>query len=134
MAEALVFTVNIEGPISVYMQIENQIQFAIASGRLKPGDSLPSVREMSAMLGVNPNTITKSYRDLELLRIVKTRRGVGVTITGDAPKLCRAETRAMARAHLNDAVAECIASGVGEDDVKRLVERAIASGAQPYRS
>ena len=50
------FSVDQGGPIAVYVQIENQIQFAIASGSLKGGDSLPSVRQLSLQLDVNPNT------------------------------------------------------------------------------
>lgn len=130
----LKFSVNLQSPIAVYVQIENQIQFAIASGRLKPGDTLPSVRDMSQMLSINPNTVTKAYRDLELLQLVRTRRGVGVTISENAPKLCGDRTRAMAEAHLQDAVAECIASGISAAQVRKNVSQAIDSGATPYQA
>ena len=77
MREDIEFSVDPEGPIAVYVQIENQIQFAIAAGKLKAMDPLPSVRDMSTSLKVNPNTVTKAYRDLELLGVVITRRGIG---------------------------------------------------------
>ena len=128
------FSVNLDSPIAVYVQIENQIQFAIASGRLKPGDTLPSVREMSSILDVNPNTVTKAYRDLELLQLVHTRRGVGVTVSEKAPKISRDSTRTMVRNHLRDAVAECIASGFEASEVKEFVNETIDSGANPYES
>ncbi len=128
------FSVNLDSPIAVYVQIENQIQFAIASGRLKPGDTLPSVREMSSILNVNPNTVTKAYRDLELLQLVHTRRGVGVTVSEKAPKLTRDTTRVMVRNHLKDAVAECVASGLSEDEITKLVEETMKAGTLPYES
>jgi GntR family transcriptional regulator len=128
------FSVNLDSPIAVYVQIENQIQFAIASGRLKPGDTLPSVREMSSILNVNPNTVTKAYRDLELLQLVHTRRGVGVTVSEKAPKLTRDNTRTMVRSHLKDAVAECVASGLTPNEVKAIVNETIESNAKPYET
>jgi len=130
--EEIQFSVNMDSPIAVYVQVENQIQFAIAAGQYKPGDKLPSVRDMSETLGVNPNTVTKAYRDLELLRLVNSRRGVGVTIAASAPKLCRQNAQGMAKAHLHDAVAECVMSGVSGSDIRAVVAEAIKSGALPY--
>ena len=128
----LSFSVNLESPIAVYVQIENQVQFAIASNRLKPGDTLPSVREMSSILDVNPNTVTKAYRDLELLQLVHTRRGVGVTVSEKAPKISRESTRIMVRNHLKDAVAECAASGMTPPEIKALVNETLEAGSTPY--
>lgn len=128
------YAVNIDSPIAVYVQIENLVRFAIASGKLNPGDTLPSVREMSETLNINPNTVTKAYRDLELMQLVHTRRGVGVTVSEKAPKLCRDSAREMAREHLTDAVAECIASGIPGTEVRKLVSQAIDSGVLPYHA
>lgn len=128
------FSVNLESPIAVYVQIENQIQFAIASGRLKPGDTLPSVREMSSILDVNPNTVTKAYRDLELLQLVHTRRGVGVTVSEKAPKLSKESTGKMVRNHLRDAVAECVATGLTANEIKAIVNETVESGVTPYET
>lgn len=126
------FSINLDSPIAVYVQIENLVQFAIASGKLAPGDTLPSVRDMSGMLDINPNTVTKAYRDLELMRLVHTRRGVGVTVSKEAPKVCRDGVHAMVKSHLRDAVAECVASGISAADVRKLVKNAIDTNAQPY--
>lgn len=128
----LKFCINLESPIAVYVQIENLVQFAIASGKLLPGDTLPSVRDMSSMLEINPNTVTKAYRDLELMQLVHTRRGVGVTISDKAPGLCTDKVRQMAQDHLRDAVAECVASGISATDVRKYVKTAIDSQATPY--
>lgn len=133
MSEPASFSVNLESPIAVYVQIENQVQFAIAAGKLKPGDSLPSVREMSAMLGVNPNTVTKAYRDLELLQFVQTRRGVGVTVSDKAPKIAKDKTRPMVEMHLMESVAECLAAGLSNQDVRGLVSKTLDAAPPPYQ-
>jgi len=133
MTEQDAFAINVNSPIAVYIQIENQVQFAVASGRLKPGDTLPSVREMSAMLGINPNTVTKAYRDLEILKLVRPRRGVGVTITDMAVKACRDTVPAMVKGHLVDAVAECVAAGISGAEIRKIVAQTVEGRVGPYR-
>ena len=127
------FAVNLDSPIAVYVQIENLVQFAIVSGKYKARDTLPSVREMSENLGLNPNTITKAYRDLEIMGVVSTRRGVGVSVTDEAWKVCEGRIRAMVTAHLREAVSECLATGMSGAEVRKIVSEAIESGLMPYR-
>jgi len=134
MANKPRFSVNVDSPIAVYVQIENQVRFEVAAGRLRPGDTLPSVREMSALLNVNPNTITKSYRDLELMGVVNTRRGVGVTVTDKAVSACRGAVLAMVKDHLAEAVAECTASGLTATEIRKVVAEAIAAAKLPYQA
>ena len=134
MATTVKFSVDPGVPIAVYVQIENQVQFAIASGALKSGDPLPSVREMSHQLDVNPNTVTKAYRDLELIGLVKTRRGIGVKISDGAAALCRKKVHEMVKQHLRDAVGESIAAGLSAAQVRKVVTDAISSGYTPYAS
>ena len=71
--------VDIYSSVAVYVQIENQVQFAIASGKLKPGDRLPSVRELSERIDVNPNTVAKAYRDLMNQKPLEESAGEGLT-------------------------------------------------------
>lgn len=132
--EGVKYSVNLGSAVAVYVQIENQVQFAIAAGHYGPGDLLPSVRDMSSMLGVNPNTVTKAYRDLELMGLVYTRRGVGVMITDKAAKLCREPARKMARSHLREAVAECTACGMDAGAIVAEAKTAISDGALPYQA
>ena len=134
MTDKLSFSVDHEGPIAVYIQIENQIQFAIASGSIKQGDPLPSVREMSSTLGLNPNTVTKAYRDLELMGLVKTRRGVGVKVSDGARTLCKKRVQDMVKQHLRDAVGECTSAGLTAAQIQKITSAAISSGYAPYAS
>ena len=127
------YSVNFDSPIAVYTQIENQILFDIASGRLKSGDRAPSGRDLALMLGVNPNTVMKAYRDLEIGGLVDSRRGVGVTVTDKAPKIANERAAAMVVAHLYEAIAECLAVGIKPPKIRTLAGQAIQAGKRPYR-
>ena len=65
----------------IYIQIADRIIREIVRKELSPGDKLPSVREMAVQSGVNPNTIQRTYSELERMEIVETRRGQGTFVT-----------------------------------------------------
>ncbi len=67
--------------IPIYIQIIDQIKSQIASGRLKVGDRIPTVRELAIELQINPNTVAKSYRELERQELLKARPGQGSYIS-----------------------------------------------------
>lgn len=64
----------------IYMQIADKINKQIVRNELHPGDKLPSVREMAIQTGVNPNTIQRTYSELERMEIVETKRGQGTFV------------------------------------------------------
>lgn len=132
MLVGISFSVNLDSPISVYEQVKNLIQFEIASGGLKPGDKLPSVRALSSELGINANTVTKAYRELELMEVLSAQRGVGVIVTGQAASNCVESIRAETRARLSEAVDECIAAGRSPKEVRSIVTETIDSKRRPY--
>jgi DNA-binding transcriptional regulator YhcF (GntR family) len=68
----------------IYMQIADQIFYRLVRKELVPGDKLPSVREMAIQTKVNPNTIQRTYSEMERLGIVETRRGQGTFIAEKA--------------------------------------------------
>ncbi|RDI44104.1 GntR family transcriptional regulator [Falsibacillus pallidus] len=65
----------------IYMQIADRIIHQIVRKELLPGSKLPSVREMAVQSGVNPNTIQRTYSEMERMEIVETRRGQGTFVT-----------------------------------------------------
>jgi GntR family transcriptional regulator len=73
--------------IPVYRQIINQACAAVAAGTFKPGDQLPTIRALSGRLNVNPNTVAKAYRELELKGIIVSERGSGSFIQAQPPAL-----------------------------------------------
>ena len=125
-------SIDIHSSVAVYVQIENHVQFAIASGRLKPGDQLPSVRELSERLGVNPNTVAKSYRDLEVMGLLYTRRGMGVFVNKNIEGKCREDCRKRIIGRMHEVVAEAKAAGMTRKEINDVVEASLAVDATPY--
>ena len=77
---SLVFYINPADPTPLYAQLTRAIQFAIATGKLRIGEQLPTVRQMAVDLKINANTVAKVYAELERTGIVETRRGVGTFV------------------------------------------------------
>lgn len=75
----------------IYRQIVDQVRQAVASGVLRPGDKLPSVRELAVELAVNPNTIAKAYQELEREGAIETPRGKGSFVADQPPQRSEAE-------------------------------------------
>ena len=125
-------SIDINSSVAVYVQIENHVQFAIASGRLKPGDQLPSVRELSERLNVNPNTVAKAYRDLEVMGLLYTRRGMGVFVNKGVEGKCRDECRKRIIGRLHEVVAEAKAAGMTAREVSEVTDKSYQTESGPY--
>ena len=132
MPELKSFSIDPKHHVAVYKQIENVIMFAIATKSVKEGQILPSVRELAITLAVNQKTVTKAYRDLEILGFLESRRGIGVTVRQNVVSLCRERVRESSKSHLRDAVGESIDSGITEQEIRKHIDRTIKSGFLPY--
>ncbi len=115
----------------LHAQIERSIRSAIASRRLKPGDQLPTVRQLAVALRINANTVAKVYRHLERAGALETRRGVG-TFIADLPETGRnqAARDAELRAIVARALAEASARGFSAADLRRELN-VLTKGAAP---
>jgi len=89
----LEFTVSTTSGIPIYQQLTEQICSALARGRLRPNERLPSVRELSQSLVVNPNTVARAYTELERDGTLYTRPGLGVFVSQNRPALSKAQRR-----------------------------------------
>ena len=67
--------------VPVYRQIIDQILGGIGTGTIKPGDQLPTVRQLAVDLAINPNTVVRAYRELEIRGVLDTQQGVGTFVT-----------------------------------------------------
>src|SRR5688500_2977914 len=103
-------------------QIADQVRFAVAAARLRPGDRLPSVRGLAASALVNPNTVAKAYRDLEREGTVETRPGAGVFVASRAMSRCSAMRAAKIGERVRRAVEEALAAGLRPEEIEKLVE------------
>ena len=124
--------IDVHSSVAVYLQIENQVQFAITAGRLSPRDQLPSVRELSERLDVNPNTVAKAYRDLEVMGLLYTRRGKGVFVREGVEKKCREECLRRIVARMHEVMVEAKVAGMDTKVVTEIVAKCLASGSSPY--
>ena len=74
------FQLNAHSGVPVYRQLMDQVQGAIAAGRLKAGDQLPTIRQVAVDLAINPNTVTRGYREMEIRGLLETQQGTGTFI------------------------------------------------------
>jgi GntR family transcriptional regulator len=74
------FAIDLHSGVPVYRQLIDQVRSGIASGSLKPGDQLPTVRQLAVDLEINPNTVMRAYRELELGGLLETHQGTGTFI------------------------------------------------------
>ena len=124
--------VNINSSVAVYVQLENMVRFGIASGKLKAGDQLPSVRELSEWLEVNPNTVAKAYRDLEVMGLVYTRRGRGIYVNKGVQGRCNDKARTEIVTRAFEVCSEAKASGMTNAAIKEAARECYKSTAAPY--
>ena len=115
------FEVTFKSAKPVYTQLVDQVKAAAASGALKPGDALPSIRPLAEELRVNRNTVAKAYSELETLGIIETIAGKGCFIrdSGTSPLRKDARRRLVAE-QLDEAVVQAHHLQIDREDFVRL--------------
>ena len=113
-----ILTVDPRDSTPIYAQLERGVRAAIATGRLKPGDQLPTVRQMAVELQVNANTVARVYAELERSGVIETKRGVGSFISASPSRAHppRDHERRV-RAFVTRVLADAGAHGFSVDDV-----------------
>jgi len=79
--------------VPVYRQIIDQVLGGVAAGSLRPGDQLPTVRQLAVDLAINPNTVVRAYRELEIREVLATQQGTGTFLTNKKPPIDELEHR-----------------------------------------
>ncbi len=115
------FLLNPSSGVPLYVQLHQQIRQRILTGQLTQGTQLPSVRDLSAELHVNPLTVAKVYQILERDGLVETRRGIGTYVSGQSPTLKMDARRAQLDPALEQLASEAIHLGIGEAEVQALL-------------
>jgi GntR family transcriptional regulator len=77
------FHLDARSGVPTYLQLVQQVRQAVRLGILHPGDQLPTVKEVVSALAINPNTVLKAYRELDLEGLVEGRRGVGTFVSSE---------------------------------------------------
>ena len=119
------FQIDTKHPTPLYHQLERSIKFAIATGKLRIGDQLPTVRQLAVDLRINANTVAKVYAELERSGVLQTRRGVG-TFVHERPAEV-AQSRRDRERHLRELsdhfIAETHSRGFSLDEVIEHLEK-----------
>jgi len=108
--------------VPVYRQMMDQVKYYIASGVLRPGAQLPSVRELAQFLRVNPTTVVKAYTELEHERMIELKQGKGAFIASHAPKMGEREKEAQLRRQARAFAVEAAQMGVPHAVLLRLLK------------
>jgi GntR family transcriptional regulator len=116
------FQVDSASPVPIYEQIADQLVYAVATGDLSPGDEVPSVRQLSVQLTVNPNTVVRAYQQLELLGVLEPVRGQKMVVAEEAAKKCKARRKERLRERVDDLVREAVSAGLTSDEVHQLID------------
>ena len=120
-------TVDVNDKRPIYQQIVAQVTYAVAAGTLAPGDGVPSVRDLSAQILVNPNTVARAYRDLQSAGVLQQRRGLGLFVRDGALGACRKERIDQIRRRLQDVLGEAVESDLPPQAIERLVAEELRS-------
>jgi DNA-binding transcriptional regulator YhcF (GntR family) len=118
--QAFAFRLDSQSGVPVYRQIIDQVTAGMASGALRPGDQLPTVRQVAVDLAINPNTVVRAYRELEIRGLLETQQGTGTFISRQKVK----RDDVARQRQLNQLVSEFVArAGAGGFTVQDLLEQ-----------
>jgi GntR family transcriptional regulator len=111
------FVLDPKGGTPFYRQIIDQIKFGIASGSLKMGEQLPTVRALAVELKINLNTVTKAYKELEIQSILETQQGTGTFIGRTDIKISEQEKSKKLESICNEFTTIAFSYGFSTDDI-----------------
>ena len=125
-------TINTENPEPLFAQLIDQIKQAVLSGRLGPGDALPSIRQLANDLELNSKTVAKAYRLLERDSVVQTRGYRGTFVHPDAKANSRVDLNAWVADKLSETITTLRESGVTDSEI-RIAFGSVMNEQQPRR-
>ena len=109
--------------IPIYLQIVNQVKYLVASGRLEAGQELPPIRTLAEQLLVNPNTVARAYRELEIAGVVEKRRTAGTYVSAAPSPLARREKVRVLVERIDALLAEANQLNISTDDLIDLLHQ-----------
>ncbi|MHC4120971.1 MAG: GntR family transcriptional regulator, partial [Planctomycetota bacterium] len=122
------FGLDVKSGVPFHRQIVDQIKYGIASGRLLPGEQLPTVRELAVHLQVNPNTVRKGYSELEILGILDTQQGTGTFVGRREVDIGEGEKERMLEQICSELVARGNQYGFTLEEIVAHLQRRIENG------
>ena len=115
--------INTHDGVPIYLQVVNQIKYLVSAGRLSSGDELPPIRVLAEKLIVNPNTIARAYRELEMAGVVEKRRTAGTYISAEGSRLARRERTKILTSRIDQLLAEADQLDFSIEDLIKLIHQ-----------
>ena len=119
--------VNPSSGVPIYLQIEMQVKNAVAAGALKQGDTLPSVRKLAAQMRINPNTVARSYQNLERDGVIRTVAGGGTYVADGVPGLLKSEKVRRLRPQARQIAVEGAQLRLTHEEILKIVQEELES-------
>jgi GntR family transcriptional regulator len=124
MLPVIEFHLDSRSGVPAYLQLVQQVRQAIRLGMLRPGDQLPTVKEVVTSLTLNPNTVLHAYRQLDLEGLVEGRQGVGTFVATNGTPLPPDQVRSL-RSSLERWVTRARAAGLDEESMSALFAESV---------
>ena len=116
-----------DNAVPIYLQIVHAVEHQVATGRLKPGEQLPTVRELATNLRVNPNTVARAYDQLDGDNVITTQQGRGTYVRErpDNAHLTRMRQEQL-RATMDSVIGKAMSTGYTTDEIRDMFDAQIA--------
>jgi GntR family transcriptional regulator len=124
------FALDLHSGVPVYRQLIDQVHGGMASGALTAGDQLPTVRQLAVDLAINPNTVLRAYRELELTGLLETHQGSGTFISNKKPERKSGERDRQLSQIVGDFAARAGAAGFTIEDLIERLRDLLPASAQ----
>jgi len=115
--DTVTYAIDSKSGVPYYRQIIEQVKYAISRRELKAGDRLPTVRQLAVDLSVNPNTVIRAYREMEIEGVLETQQGSGTYVGSREPEIDELEKQRMLDQILTDLLARASSYGLTLEDV-----------------
>jgi GntR family transcriptional regulator len=126
LSATFLFRLDLHSGVPVYRQIMDQVRAGMASGSLTAGEQLPTVRQLAVDLAINPNTVARAYRELELGGLLDTHQGTGSFISAQKIRRPDAERERQLTQIVGDCVSRAGAMGFSIDDVIEQLRKSVS--------
>ena len=113
----MTFILESKSGIPIYRQIIEQVKYAITSGDLKPGDQLPTVRQLAVELSINLNTVIRAYRELEMEGVLEMQQGSGTFVSSKKPEIDHLEKQRMIDQLVTEMLTRASSYGISGEDI-----------------
>ncbi|CAM2362886.1 GntR family transcriptional regulator [Listeria seeligeri] len=116
------FTINAKSQLPIYEQIVQKVKEQVVSGVLQEGEKIPSIRDFASRIGVNPNTVSKAYQELERQEVIVTLKGKGTFVANQKERVSSPKKLAETKLKLKENILDLVYLGVELEEIHHLIE------------